>query len=131
MPGSKANNEFFQAAFNVNSPNARGFKRSVDCQVIQDGAAVFKGNLILNEVVTDSESDTTYSVTLVNESVDFTTLIKEQYISQLDFPELVHPFNITSITASWEDDNSFLNGDVYYPLVDYGTDGTDPNLFPI
>jgi hypothetical protein len=131
LPGSKANNEFFQAAFNVNSPNARGFKRSVDCQVIQDGAAVFKGNLILNEVVTDSESDTTYSVTLVNESVDFTTLIKEQYISQLDFPELVHPFNITSITASWEDDNSFLNGDVYYPLVDYGTDGTDPNLFPI
>ena len=129
LPGSKINNKFFNAAFNVNSPVVKGFERSVPCQVIQGGAEVFTGNLILNEVITDGVSDTTYSVTLVNESVDFAEKIKETYLSNLDFTDLTHPYTLTSITASWEDD--IANGDVYYPLVDYGLDGTDPTTNPI
>ena len=131
LPGSQNNNTFFQAAFNVNSPFARGFKRSVDCQVLQNGVEVFKGNLILNEVVTDGDADTTYNITIVNESVDFATLIQDQYISQLDFSDYNHDYSITNITASWADTSSFLGGDIYYPLADFGNDGTAPNVYPI
>jgi len=46
VSGSSNNNKFFVAAYNVNSPNARGFKQSVPCQVLQNGAEVFNGNLI-------------------------------------------------------------------------------------
>lgn len=130
LPGSKTNNTFFQAAFNVNSPFARGFNNSIDCQVLQSGAEVFKGNLVLNEVVTNGESDTTYSVSIVNESVDFANLIRDQYISQLNFSDYNHNYTTTNITASWET-SSFFGGDVYYPLVDYGLDNTDPNIFPL
>jgi hypothetical protein len=127
LPGSKNNNTFFQAAFNVNSPFARGFNQSIDCQVLQSGAEVFKGNLVLNEVVTDGASNTNYSVSIVNQSVDFANLIRDQYISQLDFSDYNHAYTTTNITASWET-SSFFGGDVYYPLVDYGLDGTDPNI---
>ena len=129
LPGSKANNIFFDAAYDVNSPDVKGFKESVECQVLQQGAEVFTGNLILNEVVTDGVSDTSYSVTLVNESVDFTNSIKETYLTNLDYSDLTHTYDITSITSSWED--GIAGGDVYYPLVDYGLDGTDPAIKPI
>ncbi len=129
LPGSDTNNKFFDAAYNVNSPDVKGFKHSVPCQVLQQGAEVFTGNLILNKVVTDGGSDTSYSVTLVNESVDFTNAIKETYLSNLDYSDLAHTYDITSITSSWED--GIAGGDVYYPLVDYGLDGTDPSIKPI
>jgi len=131
LPGSQRNNAFFQAAFNVNSPFARGFKRSVECQVLQNGVEVFKGNLILNDVVSDGDADTVYNTTIVNESVDFATLIQDQYISTLDWTDYEHEYSITNITASWYDTASFFGGDIYYPLAAYGTDGTDPNINPI
>lgn len=130
LPGSKNNNKFFNAAFNVNSFGVRGFKQSVPCQVLQDGAEVFNGNLILNDVVTDGSSDTIYNVTLVNETVDFSTLIAEQYIAQLDFSDLTHTYDAGTITSSFET-SSFLNGDVFYPLVEYGQDGTVPDMYAI
>ena len=128
LPGSKNNNKFFNAAFNVNSPNARGFKFSIPCQVLQDGAEVFRGNLILNDVITDTDTDTTYNITLVNETVDFASLISEQYLTQLDFSDLNHTYTPANITASFET-SSFLNGDVFYPLVEYGQDGTVPDMY--
>ena len=128
LPGTKNNNKFFQAAFDVNSTTARGFKRSIPCQVIQNSADVFTGNLILNNVITNGATETTYDITLVNETVDFTTLIAEQYVSQLDYSDLNHTYIPENITGSWET-SSFFNGDVFYPLVDYGVDGTVPGMY--
>jgi len=130
LPGSKNNNKFFVAAYNVNSPNARGFKQSIPCQVLQNGAEVFNGNLILNDVITDTYNDTIYNITLVNETVDFASLISEQYLTELDFSDLNHLYTPGNVTASFET-SSFLNGDVFYPLVEYGVDGTLPNMYSI
>jgi len=131
LPGSKNNNQFFVAAFNVNSQNVRGFKQSIPCQVLQNGAEVFKGNLILNDVVTDTYKDTIYNVTIVNEAVDFTTLVGDQYLGELDFSDLEHLYTPANVTESFADDDSFLNGDVFYPLIDYGLDGTIANAYPL
>ena len=131
LPGSSNNNKFFVAAYNVNSPNARGFKQSVPCQVLQNGAEVFNGNLILNDVVTDTYNDTVYNITLVNETIDFANLISEQYLNELDFSDLDHAYTPSNVTMSFNDDDSFLNGDVFYPLVEYGLDGTVPDMYSI
>ena len=131
LPGSSNNNKFFVAAYNVNSPNARGFKQSVPCQVLQNGAEVFNGNLILNDVVTDTYNDTVYNITLVNETIDFANLISEQYLNELDFSDLDHAYTPANVTESFNDDDSFLNGDVFYPLVEYGLDGTVPDMYSI
>ena len=126
LPSSKTNDEFFSAAFNVNSTSVKGLKNSVDCQVLVNGGEIFKGNLILQEVITDGYNNTTYSVEVVNETIDFQTLIQDQYISDLDFSDYNHTYTMASITSSWT--GSLANGDIVYPLVDYGVDSTDSTL---
>ena len=126
LPSSKTNDEFFSAAFNVNSTSVKGLKNSVDCQVLSNGGEIFKGNLILREVVTDGYNNTRYSVEVVNETIDFQTLIQDQYISDLDFSDYNHNYTMASITSSWT--SSLANGDIVYPLVDYGVDSTDSTL---
>ena len=127
LPSSRTNDKFFKAAYNVNSALDRGFKNSVECQVLQGGNEVYKGNLILDEVVSDGERDNVYKVTVVNETIDFQTEIQDQYIRDLDFSDYNHSYTMANITASFET-SSFYNGDVFYPLVDYGTDGTNNEL---
>ena len=129
LPSSTTNDKFFKAAYNINSSIVRGFKNSVECQVLQGGNAVYKGNLILDEVVSDGEKDNVYKVTVVNETIDFQTDIQDQYIRDLDFSEYNHDYTMANITASFET-SSFFSGDVFYPLVDYGTDKTD-NTIPV
>ena len=126
LPSSKTNDEFFSAAFNVNSTSVKGLKNSVDCQVLVNGGEIFKGNLILQEVITDGYNNTQYSVEVVNETIDFQTLIQDQYISDLDFSDYNHNYTMASITSSWT--GSLANGDIVYPLVDYGVDSTDSTL---
>ena len=129
LPSSKNNDIFFKAAYTVNSTTSVGFKNSVECQVLQAGNAIYKGNLILDEVVTDGATDTTYKVTIVNETIDFQTDIQDQYIRDLDFTDYNHDYTMANITGSWET-SSFFSGDVFYPLVDYGTDKSD-NTIPV
>jgi len=129
LPSSQNNDKFFKAAYNINASNTRGFRNSVECQVLQGGNEIYKGNLILDEVVTDGVRDTTYKVTVVNEVIDFQTSIQDQYLRDLDFTEYNHTYAMSNITGSWAT-SSFFNGDVFYPLVDYGTDKTD-NTIPI
>ena len=85
LPSSKTNDIFFNAAYVINSSFGRGFKNSVECQVLQGGNEIYKGNLILDEVVTDGKKDNVYKVTIVNETIDFQTEIQDQYIRDLDF----------------------------------------------
>ena len=126
LPSSKTNDEFFSAAFNVNSTSVKGLKNSVDCQVLVNGGEIFKGNLILQEVITDGNNNTQYSVEVVNETIDFQTLIQDQYISDLDFSDYNHNYTMASITSSWT--GSLASGNIVYPLVDYGVDSTDSTL---
>ena len=129
LPSSNKNDKFFNLAYSINATSVRGFKNSVECQVLQSGTEIYKGNLILDEVVTDTKSDTTYKVTVVNETIDFQTAIQDQYLRDLDFTDYNHKYEMTNITGSW-DTSSFFNGDVFYPLVDYGTDKSD-NTIPL
>ena len=127
LPSSTTNDKFFRAAYNINAAVVVGFKNSVECQVLQSGNEVYKGNLMLDEVVSDGEKDNVYKVTVVNETIDFQTEIQDQYIRDLDFSEYNHDYTMANITGSFET-SSFFSGDIFYPLVDYGTDGTDNGI---
>ena len=59
---------------------------------------------------------------VVSEIIDFATLIKDQYIADLDLSEYNHSYTSQNITGSWDD--AISNGDIIYPLIDYGLDGT-------
>ena len=122
LPGSKNNDTFFKAAFNVNSVEARGFYRSVNVSVIQNTTEVFQGKMFLQEVLTDDQGNNRYKVNVISETIDFATLIENQYLAQLDFSDLNHDYTSTNVTSSWDD--GINSGDIIYPLVDYGTDGT-------
>ena len=127
LPSSKTNDKFFNLAYNINATQVRGFKNSVDCQILQSGNEIYTGNLVLDEVVTDGRGDNIYKVTVINETLDFQTLIQDQYLRDLDFSDYTHKYEMSNITGSWAT-SSFFNGDVFYPLVDFGTDKTDNTL---
>lgn len=126
LPGTKNNNAFFKSAYNINSAATVGFKNTIDCTLIQGSNTIFKGKLILNEVITDFHGNTNYQVQLVNETLDFTNLIRNQFVSQLNFNDLDHAYTFANITGSWA--GSLHSGKVFYPFVDYGVDGTDTTL---
>jgi len=126
LPGTKNNNAFFKSAYNINAASTVGMKNSIDCKLIQGSNTIFKGKLILNEVITDFHGNTNYQVQLVNETLDFTNLIRNQFVSQLNFNDLDHAYTFANITGSWA--GSLLSGKVFYPFMDLGVDGTDTTV---
>ena len=125
LPPSKTNNEFFGNLYDVGATPSTSFTKTVPCQILQDGAEVFSGKLYLDSVITDNQGNDLYNVVVVNETVDFGTLIQDVNFSDLDFSSLDHNYTYGNITGSW--DKTLLDGAVFYPLVNYGFDVENPN----
>jgi hypothetical protein len=123
LPGTDVNNNFFGNLYNLGSTYTTGsqanFTNTIPTQVLYNGAEVFTGKLILNDVVTDQRGYTNYNVTVINETVDFKYAIEDKVFGDLDWNEYEHLFNHANITASWE--NNLFGGDILYPLINYGT----------
>ena len=120
LPPSKTNNEFFGNLYDVGATPSTSFTKTVPCQILQDGAEVFSGKLYLDSVITDNQGNDLYNVVVVNETVDFGTLIQDVTFGDLDFSSLDHDYTYGNITGSW--DKTLLDGAVFYPLVNYGFD---------
>ena len=125
LPPSKTNNEFFGNLYDVGATPSTSFTKTVPCQILQNGAEVFSGKLYLDTVITDNQGNDLYNVVVVNETVDFGTLIQDVNFSDLDFSSLDHDYTYGNITGSW--DKTLLDGAVFYPLVNYGFDADNPN----
>ena len=125
LPPSKTNNEFFGNLYDVGATPSTSFTKTVPAQILQDGIEVFTGKLYLDSVVTDNKGENVYNIVVVNETVDFGTLIKDTTFADLDFSSLNHDYTYGNITGSW--DKELLDGAVFYPLINYGFDADNPN----
>ena len=124
LPPTENNNEFFGNLYDAGASPAASFIKTLPCQIIQSGAEIFTGKLYLDSVVTDNKGDNLYNIVVVNETVDFKFLIKDMTFGDLDFSALSHDYTYNNITSSW--DKTLQNGDIFYPLVDYGFDSDNP-----
>ena len=118
LPGTDVNNRFFGNLFDLGvTPNV-AFQKSVDCQVLIDGAEVFSGKMYITDVITDQKGYTTYQVNIVNETVDLKFKLENTLLQNVDISHLNHAYTYANISASWSD--NLFGGDVVYPLVNYG-----------
>ena len=126
VPGNDVVNQFFGNLYNLGSTGAVALQNSINCQLLLNGAEVFKGKLYIKNIITDSEGyNTLYNVIVVNETVDFKFELQNVYINQLDFSGYNHALTYTNISSSWG--GNLLNGDIIYPFVNYGKPEADPD----
>lgn len=154
LKGTKRNNEALGSLFDwsrtsdLNFDNALLFNynplRSVTCLVYEDGNLIFRGSLRVQKI-NIKNGNITYACVLTGSFIDFKTAIQDKLLSDIDFTDLKHHYNISAITSSWDTslENYDVNTDTFgsqsfqygkgyvYPMIDYGyylTTSSDVNL---
>ena len=123
LPGSKRNDQFFKHAYIVGADDIPGFYHTVDAYVIANGETLLQGELQLDEVVTDEYGYVNYKVEIFDTSVQFLSAIDGLDIKDADWSSYNHTYNKDAIIQSWT--GSLVNGDIFYPIVDYGFDNPE------
>jgi hypothetical protein len=111
LPGTKVNNKFFNAFFEVGKSTIGGniqqisdFKvnKKAQCTIIANGIEQLRGFLRLTEVTVKGTNDIEYVCTVHGETADLFTNIKDLKLSDLDFSEYNHVLNRTNVINSWD-----------------------------
>ena len=138
IPGTAANNELFGFIFDVNTsiintsdttnflpdfnPNLKA-----NCKIYDDSILQLNGYVTLLQVnVTENLIE--YEIAVIGQSGDLFGSVGSGLLTDLDFSEYNHIFNITNIESSWDSyiqingaSGAFQLGRGYvYPLIDYG-----------
>tara|TARA_R110001599_G_scaffold74692_1_gene205873 strand:+ start:3056 stop:5866 length:2811 start_codon:yes stop_codon:yes gene_type:complete len=119
LPATKRNNRIFDNMFDVTRADDNIIFNpyvTTKCVLKQDGFIIFEGNLRLINVK-DKEGEISYNVNLYSEVIALASVLKDRSFRNLDFSELSHTYNKTSIKNSWVDALPLIN-----PL-------TNPNEF--
>jgi hypothetical protein len=93
------------------------------CQILNNGATIFEGQIYFKSIVTSNDGYSQYNVGIVNNTISLKTQLEQLNLQFLDWSKYNHNFTYDSITGSW--DNTISNGDVKYPHVNYGIDPAD------
>jgi len=125
LPGNDNNNKFFNNVFDLGTTPAVALNKSVSCQVLVDGEAVFTGKLFIQSLISDDWNNVIYNCVITNETVDFKTLTENQALSDLNWSPYNHTYSYSSISQSWNDE--LFSGAVFYPLINYGNNPTNPD----
>lgn len=126
VPATRNNNEFFKHAFLID-----GIDYDVTikkpAQVLVDGVEFRSGHIRLQKIYVNGQKDLIeYELLFLGETRDFSTKISDKNMCELSIPELTHPLNYDNISQSWQAfpeggiDDGLFNGDVLYPLIDFG-----------
>ena len=126
IPGDDNSNQFFNNVFNLGATPAVAFNKTVACQVLVDGQAIFTGKLYISDIISDDTNNVIYNCVVTNEIVDFRTKTENVALSSLSgsWNKYNHLYNFTNATSSW--DNNLFSGSIFYPLINYGSQVNDP-----
>jgi hypothetical protein len=92
-------------------------QRIVPCSIYENGILVLKGNLRLKSV-----KQNTYECVITGNVKEFTSLIGDSLLTDLDLTSLSHEFSVSNITSSW-----YSNFEWVYPAIQYGVPYRNPN----
>jgi len=105
LPATKRNNRIFNNMFEVTrADDGIIFNPYVKtkCVLKQDGFILFEGYLRLIDAK-DKDGEISYNVNLYSDVIALADVLKNLKFSDLDFSELSHTYDRTSIQDSWED----------------------------
>jgi hypothetical protein len=122
LPDTSNNSRVFENYFEVNGIDFNPLNQ-VPCVVQYRGTDIFRGVLRLQSVIT-KKYERIFEIYILGDVSDFASEIRNYTLQQLDWSDLQHELNYSSVTTSWEatadSTNGLLNGDILYPLVHYG-----------
>ena len=148
ISGTAINNRIFGFVFDLGNanftdntlPNVNynfNASKSAQCRIFIDKVQIFKGTLRILEIVIDDKT-IEYQCSVFGELGGFINTLGNKRLTDLDFSDYDHTYNIANIKSSWEvsgargDNNSAAYGSGYfYPLLDYGNVSTDKVNFQV
>jgi hypothetical protein len=106
IPGTKSNNKYFTHIFEISGDGTFNPNKKVSAVVLNEGIELFNGvcqlktiNRIRNGV--NNYNQITYEIVLLGKLIDAFYLLGDTLISDLDFSEYDHTYNITNQRDSW------------------------------
>jgi hypothetical protein len=122
LPGTKGNNAFFEHYYDISvySPLTFGSNNKVPAYLDFDGIYVSNGYLQLNKVnVYQNKYIDSYEVTVYGATSAFSRDTNKAFLTDLtSLRSYNHTASLANINLSWS--GSLFNGDIIYPLADYG-----------
>jgi hypothetical protein len=114
--------------FNVNAIDFDATRRTA-AYILVDGASFEVGNIqLMNIVRNDSTGKIEYEITFLGTTSAFATEVGPRDLSALDLSNLSHSYTYANIVKSWSPGAmGLLNGDIVYPLAEYGYTYDDQN----
>ena len=126
IPATAKNSKVFTNFFEINGTQYNPLN-SLPCVVQNMGNDIFKGTLRLNGVYRNELYDE-YEVYIIQELVDFSNILGDLKLSELNWADLNHEVNYSAITTSWYADsgttNGLFGGTILYPMINYGLEYT-------
>ena len=123
LPGTKVNNAFFEHVYDISITNPFLFATNikVPCYFDFGGFYLSQGYIQLNKVnVIANKFIDSYDVTIYGSLSSFGRDINRAYLTDLtSLAQYNHTSSYNNISASWS--GSLFNGDIVYPLADYGS----------
>lgn len=121
LPGSKINNQFFEHYYDISilSPTSFTTNKKIDCYLDFNGIYLTQGYLKLNSVSLIDNYIESYNITIYGQLSLFGMIINNGYLNDLTSLNVYnHSLTFDNINNSW--DYTLFNGDIVYPLADYG-----------
>ena len=124
LPGTKKNNAFFEHVYDISVVNPFLWKTNakVDAYFDFDGIYVSQGYMQLNSVnLLENNWVESYEVTIYGLLSSFARDINKSFLTDLTtLSQYNHTSSIFEIKQSWSGSLNQFDGDIVYPMVDYG-----------
>ena len=129
VPANSGNGQYFKAVFDVNSTNYNATKKA-DAYININNAYFVGGNIRLTAIYTNGErSKIEYEIVFLGETSTFASIVAPKNMSEINLNDLGHNFTYDNLKLSWNagpgSTGGLLNGDVVYPLCEWGYDYGD------
>ena len=98
-------NNLFGSIFNINA-DTLNFDTNVkqNCIIAHDGEILAEGYFQIVEIDYVSKGEYVYNIMVFDEQTDFFTSIEENELTDLDFSQYNHVYNLASLENSWAND---------------------------
>lgn len=119
IPGTKNNNDFFKYIFDIQSVDNFDTRKKLKISLVIDTINVLEGYIQLTDIECNDNKYWTYNCNIFGENANFSKEIDQNaLLENLNFSDLNHNYNITSVTQSWDKD---WNYGYYYPFIDWNS----------
>ena len=120
IPATKNNNILLNHIFNIGADSTFDPSKKTPSYMLNDTIPVFTGVFQLTKINVKSTNVISYECVVHGDVVDLVKSLGDKLLTDLDYSELNHNYDVDTIEASWFADTKTLG--YYYPLIDYGYD---------